>query len=109
MMWNKHQSQQLTDDEGVVQVIGEPTDFVIVGSAETEEDTEETQPEPSSQKSTPGSIEEVDDDDTYESEPETTWFGLITPRQYIARVPRSPHRPYRNSWPACQAKVRRET
>lgn len=109
MMWNKHQLQQLMDDQGVVQVIGEPTDFAIVGSAQTEEDTEETQPEPTSKDSSAGSAEEVDEDETYEGEPESTWFGIYTPRQYIARVPRSPHRAYRNSWTACQAKVRRET
>lgn len=86
------------DDKDVVPVIGEPTDFVYVGSAETEEETEENQPEPSSQKGTPGSTEEVDEDAEDVGTPETNWFGLCTPRQYIARVPRTPHRTYTQSW-----------
>lgn len=99
MMWNKHQSQQQMDVEVDVQVIGEPTDFVYVGSAETEEDTEETQPERPDSKTNPsGDLEE--DDEDYEHDSPETWFPLTRHPWGIqyARIPRNGHSPYTKSW-----------
>lgn len=106
-MW-KDTTQEVIDSL----VITEPTDFVIVGSAKTEEDGEETQPnEHDSPKGTPTSIDddEGEDDSHQEWTDDPTqdsveqWFSLCIQEGCIRGflspgIPRVGHTRYADSW-----------
>lgn len=94
-MWKL--TSESTEDPDITEL----TDFVIVGSAKTGEDTEETQHEHSE-----GDSEDSDEDsetdlisDDYQAEDPTQWFNIHqAPGILFPRVQRAPHRPYTKSY-----------
>jgi len=83
------------------------TDFANVGSAETGENGEATQPEPSPKNPDPNTEEDEADElladdwteDPIDDAPET-WFGPAgyLRRLFDSRIPRVGHTPYNRSW-----------